>query len=146
MSIQRTDDLMKSLYSEAQISFEGYLKSLKGNTDIGSYLNWYMEEHRIRTRDLISRSNISKGYIYQLLEGRRTNPSREYMVAICLACRMDLTTTQKALTIARCARLYPRIPWDAAIIYNINRSCYDLLEVNLFLEKYGLEPLNIRIG
>ena len=52
---------------------------------------------------------------------------------------MNLKETQKALSLAGCSELHPKIPADAGIIVCINRKCKNVTEVNIFLAENGVE-------
>ncbi|MCH5337347.1 MAG: hypothetical protein J1E03_01065 [Acetatifactor sp.] len=57
---------------------------------------------------------------------------------------MNLKETQKALSLAECSELHPKIPADAGIIVCINQKCKNVTEINLFLAKNGVEsPFSI---
>ena len=76
------------------------------------------------------------------LNGNRTNPSRDRVIALCIACHMNLTDTNRALKTAGLSPLYSKVSRDAAIIIMINKCEYDIGIINEFLYGHNLNILS----
>lgn len=140
----RTTDLMNEL-SETSGSdgFKEFLNSHKDMTsynDLGDFFNDYLKRHPdIDVTDAIKRSNLDRGYAYQILNGRKPHPGKYKLVMLCMCIGMKLKDIQRALTISGCAVLYPKIDLDAALIVCINNEYNSAIQVNEFLSKNNME-------
>ena len=111
--------------------------------ELHDYLNQLIAEHAITAADVARRSNISKNYIYNILNGERRNPSRDKILALCVGIGASFAQTNRALESAKYAPLYPKDERDVRIAVAINKGMADVTNLNLQLEEYGLEPLNV---
>lgn len=116
-----------------------------GSEDISfaSYLQEIMDAGGLSKSDVVSRSGISKNYVYNILSGSKSNPGRDKILALCIASKMNYRQTQRALEISKAAPLYPRNERDVRIAIAINSGICDVIKVNLLLDEYGLTPLDI---
>ena len=125
--------------------FEQYIDKyqIKQNNevDIKEYFNTYIGEHNLELKEVVKKSDIPRDYAYGILNGNRKNPSRDRIIALCLACNMNLTDTNRALKIAKHSPLYSKVNRDAAIIIMINREEYSVQIVNEFLYGHNLDTL-----
>lgn len=123
-------------------SYETFLTERKGEkicTSLKDFINDYLSQHPdITIPDIIRDSNLSKNYVYPICSGTK-NPSKYKLTAFCIGAHMNLKETQKALSLAGCSALHPKIPADAGIIVYINRQCRNVIDVSLFLDKHGVE-------
>ena len=57
---------------------------------IGEFFSDYLYSHNIKSSDIVKKCQgyISKSYIYDLLNGKKTNPSRDNVILLCLAADM----------------------------------------------------------
>lgn len=140
----RTTTLFQELedISHGNSSYQTYLNERKGEkafTSLKDFLDYYFFQHPDITPSVIIRdSNLSKNYVYPICNGKK-NPSKYKLTAFCIGAHMSLKETQKALSLAGCSDLYPKIPADAGIIVCINRKCENVTEVDLFLAENGVE-------
>jgi len=107
------------------------------------YLAAVMREKEIKTADVVKRSRISKNYVYNILNGDKTNPGRDKVIALCVASEMTYKETQRALEISGLAPLYPRDERDVRIATAINRGVNDVMNINLMLDEHGLQALDV---
>lgn len=107
------------------------------------YMRQRMKESGLDRGTVISRSGISKNYVYNILNGSKPNPGRDKVLALCIAAELDYAQTQKALEIAGLAPLYPRSERDVRIAIAINNGMNRVIMVNLMLDEYGLPPLDV---
>ncbi|MFZ7132292.1 MAG: helix-turn-helix domain-containing protein [Eubacteriales bacterium] len=92
------------------------------------YINHILKDNNISKSTLIKHSGIQRTYAYQILKGIK-KPSRDKLLAICLGAKMNLTQTQRSLTLAEAGSLYPKVKRDAIIIFAINNAL-DVLRTN----------------
>lgn len=111
--------------------------------ELHEYLNLLIAEHTTTAADAARRSNVSKNYIYNILNGERKNPSRDKILALCVGIGASFAQTNRALELAKYAPLYPKDERDVRIAVAINKGMTDVTNLNLQLEEYGLEPLNV---
>lgn len=123
-------------------SYQNFLNERKVEktfTSLRDFINSYLSQHPdITPSVIIKNSNLSKNYVYPICNGTK-NPSKYKLTAFCIGAHMNLKETQKALSLAGCSALHPKIPADAGIIVCINTKCKSVADVNLFLDKNGVE-------
>lgn len=100
-------------------------------------------KHDLKISQIIKNSGISQSYAYEILNGTKPHPSRDYLLALCLGAHMDLKTTQHALRIAQLGELYAKVPRDAAIMMHINNEKWNLIDINIFLKEHGLNVISL---
>lgn len=59
-----------------------------------------MHARGVTASKLISAAQIQRNYGYQILDGRRS-PSRDKVISLCLALKLELPETQRALTLTK---------------------------------------------
>ena len=94
-------------------------------------------------KDLLEHSNVSRNYIYNILNGERTKPGRDHVLALCIGSGMNFTETNRALESLKLSPLYPRDERDVRIAVCINQGICDVTQVNLRLDEHGLLPLQV---
>lgn len=137
----KTDDLNKRLEKLSSDSFSSYLKELRETPNIQKFFDVYIKQYDIPKSEIVKRSELSRSYAYEVLNGVKTNPSRDHLICLCLGAHMDINTTQYALKVGGVGELYAKVPRDAAIIMHINQKKWDIVKLNIFLEENGLELL-----
>ena len=119
---------------------------IKDHSDAGTlhgFLNGLMAEKDITIPELIESSGISRNYIYNILSGKRTNPSRDKVIAICIGLGATFSQTNRALELVKHSAIYPKDERDARIAIAINQCVKNVTDVNITLEKNGLKPLDV---
>lgn len=140
----RTTDLMNELAeTSGNDGFREFLnghKNMLSYNNLGDFFNEYFKSHPdIDITAAIKRSNLDKGYAYQILNGRKSHPGKYKLVILCMCIGMKLKDIQRALTISGCAVLYPKIDLDAALIVCINNDYNEAMKINEFLSQNDLE-------
>lgn len=141
----RTTILFKELenISKDNNSYQAFLnkhEDEKTYSSLKEYLNDFFAAHSTLTVAQISfRSNLNPNYVYPICNGKREHPSKYKLTAFCIGAHMNLKETQRALTLAGCSELHPKIPADAGIIICINQGCDTVMEVEEFLLENGVE-------
>mgnify|MGYP004668579977 FL=1 len=133
-----TEDLLKQI---RELNIDEFKK--EDNFDkigIGDYLSNLLTSHDLQPKDIIINLNMDRSYTYQILGGRR-NPTRNFLLRIAIFLKLPLEETQRMLSIAQRAQLYPRNRFDAAIIFALEHEM-TLEETNALLEEIGEDLLN----
>ena len=108
-------------------SFSEYFESLPSVADLGN-------------GEIIRRSALERSYYYQVMKGTR-KPGRDKVLRLCLAARLDMKQTTRALELSENALLYPRSRRDIILTVAVNQKA-GVVDANLLLDKYGEEPLS----
>lgn len=142
-SQEKTSRLEEALTNvRTQQQREQYLKQYTeaGYDRFADYLNEYMTEHEIELSEVLCRSNISRNYVYNIINGDR-NPGREKIIALCIGAGMNCSEINRALKIAQEGILYAKDPRDARIMIAVNQGNATVTGINLMLEQEGLPIL-----
>lgn len=143
MTAKDTDELMHLLQdTKTTAQLQTYTNTLAEQTILQTfpeYLNSKMIERNISPAELIAAAQIQRNYGYQILNGTR-KPSRDKILALCLALGLDLPETQRALTLAQFGQLYPKNQRDSIFIFSINKQL-SVLQVNELLDEMKEELL-----
>lgn len=128
--------------SQGQKSYQNFLNELKEEktfTSLKEYIDNYFCQHpNLTIPEIVRDSNLSKNYVYPICNGKR-KPSKYKLTAFCIGAHMNLKETQKALSLAGCSKLHPKISADAGIIVCINQNCKSVTEVDIFLSEHGVK-------
>lgn len=142
MSKKSTDELLKLIEKEQSLS-----KYLGENHDEFEQTALHLELERLLCKskkskaEIIRLSNLDKTYVYQIFDGSRPNPSRNKLLALCLAIGVDLHEAQLVLRLGHSEQLHPRNMRDSVIIYAVNHKT-DVLNLNQILYDMGNEILS----
>jgi len=107
---------------------------------LGEYIHKIMVDNNLKKSEVVKRSGIQRTYAYQILQGLKT-PSRDKVIALCIATGMNFDETHKALTIAGEGILYTKDKRDAIIIFAINNGC-TVIKANELLHDMNELPLD----
>lgn len=127
-----TEQLVKMIKEQG---VEYFTKDKKQKVKVGLYLEYLMEQRHITRKEMISKLNVDESYGRKLFGGQRT-PTRKILIQSAFILGLNLEETQRILEIGQKARLYPRIRYDAAIIYGLEKKL-TLDKMNSFLEEIG---------
>ena len=117
-----------------------YFARERGNkVEVGLYLEHIIEERGMKKKDIVRKLNLEESYARKLFGGQRI-PTRKILLQCAFLLSLDLSDTQRLLDIGQKPRLYPRVRYDAAIIYGLEEKM-TLEEMNSFLDEIGEEIL-----
>lgn len=106
---------------------------------LADYLNSYLAEHQeLSISSVLRNAGISENYGRQFFNGHKKSPSKYQLTAVCIGAGMTLQETQRALKLASCPELYPKIDTDAAIIICLNHGTHTVADVEDFLLRNGI--------
>ena len=135
--MKTTNDLMNILTKNVNSPEElnDYINDIDKYKDLDfiSYFSTIMKSHNHKKSDLAKNSNISRTYVYQLLNGTK-KPSRDNIIALCITSDFTLEETIRCLEISKEGILYPKNKRDSLIIYAINHK-YNISKSNELLFK-----------
>lgn len=142
MNEKTTERLDKILQNADTGDFSEYSKQELSDElpSLSDYLNEHIGKKRLLVSDIVKRSGLSRDYAYAIINGNRKKPTKDRIIALCLAMHMSLVETQRALKLCGMV-LYAKNKRDAAFIICINREIYDLDKVNDFLIENELDIL-----
>lgn len=86
MKTTRTTDLLNELSTDdSNIHFKSYITSHADDMscdNLQDYFNLYFKDHsELLTADVIKRSNLDRGYAYQILNGRKPHPAESVIAS-----------------------------------------------------------------
>ena len=139
----KTGDLMNKLSStDTPEDLNRYLEEIRNKypKDFSSYIKAILDQKGMSIADMQKKSGVDRTYIYQIMDGSK-RPGRDKIIAIAIACEMNLSECQRALEIAQEGILYAKSRRDSLIIYAINKKM-SIMELNSLLEEYQLPQLN----
>ncbi len=143
--VEKSTELLNQILKSTSNTkdFKKYIskENLNAYSGLSEYFNEYIGLHQLKVPDIIQKSGLSKDYAYPILNGRKKNPSRDRIIALCIGAGMSLAELKRALEISNAGILYPREPRDAAIIFCLNNGKNTVIDINLFLDELGLSPL-----
>ena len=135
--------LKKSRVSDVDSFLEDNSKKLiDSDNPFGEYMRSCIRGAGLKQQDVFIAADISEGYGYKLISGEKHTRDRDVLIRLCIAARLGLEGTQKALKLYGMAPLYPRVARDAVLIIAVNTGLKDVHEVNELLKEHGMEPLS----
>lgn len=142
MHQKSTDELLKLIAQEKRLD-----TFLKENTDefehttLCEELNCLLKVHQTTKANIVRLSCLDKTYTYQIFDGTKANPSRNKLLAICLAAGATYEETQRILRLGHAQQLHPRNDRDSVIIYSIHHhtSVMDTNQILYDMKKEILE-------
>ena len=133
-----TDVLQKAGSADELQKYMDRLDDNPAHSSFQEYFNSLPKTKAIGRAELIRRTNMDRSYGYQLLKGTRS-PGRDKILLFCVAAKLDLHETQRALKCGGEAVLYSRKKRDAIIIFSLNEGL-GIADTQELLEQFG-EPL-----
>ena len=138
----RLEALLKSV--SAKEDALGFAEAHSAGTRLFyEYMNAFIASKGLVVNEVISRSGISRNYVYNILNGNTKNPGRDKVMALCIAAGMNIDEVNRGLKIAGHNSLYPKNPRDIQIASLINRGETSVLKINLELHELGLPEIEI---
>lgn len=97
------------------------------------FMDSIIEKSGLSRTDIAQRAGMSRDYTYKILSGQKQTSERDYLIAVCIALRMNLWQTQRALS------LYPFPVLDdsderSAIIKAGIKKAMSMDDINMCLE------------
>lgn len=107
---------------------------------LSDHLNKLLGAKNMTVADVVTASGLNKGYVYQIFEGSKKQPSRDKLLAIALGMKLEFGDIQKLLKIACMRPLYVRDERDAMIIFAVKKG-YSTNDANIMLHEHGFKAM-----
>ena len=118
-------------------------KLIDSDNPFGEFMRERLRSDGLKQQDVFIAADISEGYGYKLISGEKHTRDRDVLIRLCIAARLGLEDTQKALKLYGMSPLYSRVARDAVLIIAVNTSLKDVHEVNELLKEHGMKPLSM---
>jgi hypothetical protein len=124
----RTEELLEELLASEKTT--QYLNShVFSERSFSDYLSEMIESKGLKRADVFRKADIGYTYGYQLVEGIRGNPSRDFVLRFAFGMALNIRECDRLLQAADKSRLYPKNRRDAIIMFCLERHT-TLMEVN----------------
>lgn len=127
-----TTELLNQLKSvKSQKDLQNYHSLVKGQEiNFSQYYNDVLAKNNISLTDARLNSGLSKSYAYDIINGTKTNPSKNKVLALIVSAHMDVKEADKALRLINKGSLDPKNPRDFCVIYHLLHNNYDINSIN----------------
>lgn len=144
MKEKPTTELLHLLDDLKPEDMHSYIEQYGNSVRNTSIFSEYIAEHALSTSDIVQNCKglISKSYIYDILNGTKKNPSRDILLILCIAAKMNRKSTRRILENYGKRDLYVKDTRDIIIATYINNKNYDVDLINDELYRYNLPLLN----
>ena len=119
--MKTTEVMTKLIASDSFQSFFSENNEMLNLPALPQYLAQLCKQKKMPQNKLFWEADIEKSLGYQIFKGRR-RLSRDNAIKIALVLKLDVQETQRLLNISMNSQLYPFIPRDAAILYNLHKG------------------------
>lgn len=103
------------------------------------YLDMMIEEKQLKKSEVIKRSGLDRGYVYDIFAGKKI-PSRDKVLAICFAMELSEEEVQRLLKYTGYPQLYARIERESIILFALQHQL-KITDVNELLYEMNYEYL-----
>ena len=138
--MKTTDELVHEIQEAGDIL--RYFETNQGEMQLSSfpeYLEQWLKKKRLSRADVVRRSNLNKGYVYQIFSGKKY-PSRDKVIALAFGLGLDAQEVQILLKQAGYRELYPRDPRDALLLFSFAKGM-TIIDANEQLYDHEVEVL-----
>lgn len=144
MKEESTSDLRNILNQTSLNKLDAYLEQHAHVPSAYDLFSLHMKEHLITIGQIAKNCEgyIARSYVYDILNGKKANPSRNIVIMICLAAHMNLKQVRRLLEIYHHRELYPKDDRDALIAACFNSKQYNITTVNMLLSARNLPLLS----
>ena len=137
-----TDVLKKAKPEDLTEYFEEHWESIiQDERPFATYMRILLREKGLKQQELFVLADIPERYGYRLISEERHTKQRDVILRLCIAGKLSLDETQKALRLAGFPILYPKLPRDAILMVAINRGVGDVHAADNLLAEHDMEPL-----
>ena len=134
-----TSEILKELegFSDFKSFYEENGEQL-AEVALCDYLEALLLKKGLNKAEVITKSELSEVYAYQIFSGIKKSPSRGKL--LCFGMELSLDETQEMLKKTGFAPLYAKTPFDCVVIYGLCKGM-SVVGVNELLYEYGQELL-----
>lgn len=130
----RLEKTLKTISTDEELNH--YISSTK-NLAFNSFAEYFQSLPKVQAIDkatLVKESGLERTYCYHILNGSK-DPGRDKILCLCIAAKLNITETNRALKSAHYNELYVKNNRDAIIQYAIQKQL-NLFEINSLLSKH----------
>ena len=130
---KKTDELIKELTDE-NVDFNKYIQKNKNSLieiNLSEFWSTLVKKSNMKSSDIINKSELSYYYYYEVINGKKV-PSKDKIVSLIIAMKLDLDDCQTALKYCGKSALYPKVKRDSVFIYAITHKL-SLADINKML-------------
>lgn len=145
MEQESTSNLMNILKSTAEKNVEQYCRQYidgKNYVSFSAFIDDLIAQRHLKRQDILAQADIPQKYGYKLLTGESHTTDRDKILRICIAMKLTLKETQRALNLYGMPPLYPKNKRDVILIVAINKGAGSVIDVNERLAAYDLPELS----
>lgn len=123
---------------------ERYLAQFLRNDDrVGQYIDDLLWKYNKNQATISELAGLHRSYVGNIVNGRKNDPSRDVLIAICLAIGTTIDEIQYLLRYAGHAPLYVRRKRDVIIWFGFMKHL-NPIQLNLELENHGFPILETK--
>lgn len=143
MKEKSTTELLNTLKESGIEELGDYITDYTVTKQDYRILSQIIAENGLKTSDVVTNAMayIAKSYVYDIINGCKTNPTRDKLLILCIASRMNVNQTKKVLVSFGLSPLYAKSARDAIIYACINNKVWNIKEINEQLFKHEQMPL-----
>jgi len=143
MEQDSTSSLMNILKNTSDVEqyCEQHLEG-KSYASFTPYMDDLIAQKRFKRQDILARADIPQKYGYKLLTGERHTTDRDKILRICIAMKLSLKETQRALSLYGMQPLYPKNKRDVVFIIALNKGIGSVSSINQRLIELHLPELS----
>lgn len=101
------------------------------NITLSAYLDELLSQKALVKADVIKKSGLPVTYAYKIFSGQK-HTARNRILALAIAMQLNIDETNHLLNHAKHSSLYARNPWDAIIMYALEKHL-SVIETNILL-------------
>ena len=133
-----TDELLSKMMLEPSLD-EVLKHTTSTRLTLAEYLDVLLREKTLKKSVVIAESQLNQTFAYQIFSGER-NPSRNKLLQLAFAMRLDFHETKRLLRCANVGELYIKNRRDAIIIFCLNNGL-SLIQTEEKLYAFGEETI-----
>ena len=123
------EDMIKNINTFEEFEEKFSDEFLKDDDRIGNYLNELMWKYDKDNATISKKAGLDRSYVGNIIRGKKNNPQRDALIAICLAIGTTVEEVQYLLRYAGQAPLYVRRKRDVVIWFGFMKH-KDIMEVD----------------
>ena len=140
MSVPMEDMLDKvNTFEEFEKRFSD--EFLNEDTQTGEYLGKLLDRYQKNSATISELACLERSYVGKIVRCEKKNPSRDTLIAICLAIGTTVDEVQHLLKYAGYNPLYVRRKRDVIIWFGFMKG-YNIPKVDIELQKHGFKTFN----
>ena len=114
---------------------------LNADSQIGNYLEQLLWKYDKNNATVSEAAGLNRSYVGNIVRGKKNNPSRDALIAICLTIGTTVEEVQYLLKYAGHSPLYVRRQRDVIIWFGFMKQ-RSVVQVDLDLYKYGFKTFS----